>query len=351
MVPVSEKGPAPRTRSTAETQLERILYILPRAAREGGASIDELARALDVEPATILRDLEDATARSFHHPGGTVESFSIVIDRRHVRVHAPLEFRRPVRLSAREALALGLGLRTLAAEAEVDRRAGILDLARRLETRLVAPAPSGLAETRVPHLVQRIAEPELEYDAAPLTLAFDDDGFRGIVADAIELGVLCSILYLKPGQGSPERRTIAPHRLIHAEGMWYVAADDTAREGLRFFRMDRILDTELLDAAAPPPPPDLDETLAAGAPFIAEAADEVEVRYSPRIAPWICERTACTPASDGTAVVRHRVADERWLVRHVLQYGGEAEVTSPAAVRDLVARAAEAIAADVAAAS
>jgi predicted DNA-binding transcriptional regulator YafY len=73
------------------------------------------------------------------------------------------------------------------------------------------------------------------------------------------------------------------------------------------------------------------------------------VRYSPRIARWIVERAVpAERADDGSVVVRHRVADPRWIVRHVLQYAGEAVVEEPeqarqwvgAAARDVMAAAA-----------
>src|SRR5690606_21603405 len=113
-------------------KLERILYVLPAAARKGGADIQELARTLEVEPEIVLAELEEATQRVYHHRGGVVEPFEITIDGERVTVRVSEEFKRPVRLSQREALALHLGLRTLAAEASAERRPAILDLARRL---------------------------------------------------------------------------------------------------------------------------------------------------------------------------------------------------------------------------
>jgi predicted DNA-binding transcriptional regulator YafY len=187
---------------------------------------------------------------------------------------------------------------------------------------------------------------DVEYDEdARFMLAFDDDGFRGVVADAIELGRVCSLWYLKPGELTPTRRVIAPWRLIYAEGMWYVAAHDLERDGLRFFRMDRILDATLEEDDVPEPPPGLDALLAQGAPFIASEDIEVGVRYSPRIARWIMERTECEAEEDGSVIVRHRVADPRWLVRHVLQYAGDAVVEEPATARTWVADAAARMAA------
>ncbi|MEX1184598.1 MAG: WYL domain-containing protein [Gemmatimonadota bacterium] len=315
-----------RTDSTAAAQLERILYILPVAARDGDARIEDIARALGVEPKTVMRDLEDATARAFHHPAGATESFTISTDGRTVQVHAPQEFRRPVRLNEREALALGLGLRTLAADADAGRRAEILAFAARLEAELTTQGTA--------------ADDDVEYDYDELAVAFDDDGFRSIVADASELRRCCTIWYLKPGDEAPSHRSIAPYRLIYASGRWYVIAHDMERDGLRFFRMDRVLDAALNDDEAPEPTTTLHEMLAQGVPYHATDEVEVSVRYSPRVARWIVEHAAVPLEEDGTVLLRHRVADPRWIVRHVLQYGGDAVVEEPPPVRRWVAAAA-----------
>ena len=342
--------------NTASAQLERILFILPAAARAGGAGLDELAAALQTDAATVLRDIEHVTAREYYHPAGAVDKFSVMIDRNSVRVHAPQEFRRPVRLNAREALALGLGLRTLAADAEPMRRREIIELATRLEAELCAPdietvhdmrevAPARARELSTDiswhedAMLETTVPDDVEFE--DYALAFDDDGFRGVVVDAIELSRQCTIWYLKPGDVAPAYRTIAPYRLVHAEGKWYVAAFDTDREALRFFRMDRVLDAVLEDDPAPDlPTVELAAFLVNGAPYMAGDDIEVTVRYSPHVARWIAERTASYAEDDGSVVIRHRVADPRWIVRHVLQYGGEAVVDEPAAAREWVAAAA-----------
>src|SRR5688572_18451508 len=327
-------------RDTADAQLERILYILPVAARGKGVAIDNLARELHVTPQTIMRDLQQAADRAFYHAPGTVDPFTITILRNAVHVHAPQEFTRPARLNEREALALALGLRTLAGEAEEPRRSEILGLAARLEAQLVAPVVSVGEDVPAYRASEagRVAEPEVEYDA--LALAFDDDGFRGVVADAIELNRMCTIWYLKPGDLAPMHRRIAPYRLMHANGMWYVAAYDEEREGLRFFRMDRVLDAALLDTPSPPAPRELETTIARGAPYSGTDEVDVSVRYSPRVARWIIERAPHAQLEDdGSAVLTHRVADPRWIVRHVLQYGGEAVVEAPAVARSWVEQA------------
>jgi predicted DNA-binding transcriptional regulator YafY len=320
-------------RTTAGDQLERILYILPTAARDGGARVDDLARELNVTPARVLADLEEATARAYHHPGASIEPFTILIDGRSIEVFAHHDFTRPVRLNAREALALGLGLRTLAAETEPQRRDEVLQLAERLEVALCAPdsLPGDSGQTD-----------GVEYDGPGMHFELGDDGFRGAIADAVARGTICDVSYLKAGGVEPEPRRIAPYRLVYADGRWYVAALDVAREGLRFFRMDRVLAAAATAEAAPPPPDHLDAWLR-GAPYIGVDEIDVTVRYAPEIARWIAERggePAARLDADGSAVVRHRVADVRWIVRHVLQYGGAAVVEAPAEARAWVRTAA-----------
>jgi predicted DNA-binding transcriptional regulator YafY len=51
-----------------------------------------------------------------------------------------------------------------------------------------------------------------------------------------------------------------------------------------------------------------------------------------------------SPEPDGSVVLHHDVADPRWVVRHVLQYGGEAELVEPGELRERVARAARVVA-------
>ena len=68
--------------------------------------------------------------------------------------------------------------------------------------------------------------------------------------------------------------------------------------------------------------------------FVSPSAERLVVRYSPRIARWIAEREEGELEADGSFVVSHPLADDAWAVRHVLQYGPEAEVLEPARVRE-----------------
>lgn len=321
---------------TAEAQLERILYILPAAARDGGASVAALARELGVEPKQVFGDLTEATARSFHHPGGTVDPFTIFFTRTRVRVEAHEHFLHPTRLSDREAVALGLGLRVLASDVSPERRDEILALARRLEAALCAPDYSPGGGSAAGHNVDADG---VEYDSEGLEVVLGSDSFRGQFGEAIDTRVLCEFSYLKAGGEAPEWRRIAPYRLVYADGIWYVAGLDVQRDDLRFFRMDRVLDVRLCSDDAPPPPDHFDEWVA-GAPYRAENEEQVVVAYDATVAPWVCEATGVRPEADGSVLLTHSVADRRWIVRHVLQYGGAAVVREP---RDVAYRVAAAV--------
>jgi predicted DNA-binding transcriptional regulator YafY len=303
---------------SANQRLERLLYVLPLAARKGGVHIEELARALDVTPAVILADIGEAMTRDFYQPAGSVDNISLSLDDNVVRLYGT-EFNRPVRLSAPEAMALGLGLRVLAAEAEPERRAEILEFAHRLESELVTPE---LELQPLSHAVVADASvPEYQ-------MAFGDDDFRGMASDAIRERLYCEIVYLKAGASEPAQRRIAPMRLLYTNGHWYMSAIDAQSDQSRVYRMDRILDLVLTADTH-----SYDDAGADASAFTTNGAREVTVRYSKTVAKWIAERENAQCEADGTLVLTHEVADMQWLIRHVLQYGGEAVVETENARR------------------
>ncbi|MGH7506467.1 MAG: helix-turn-helix transcriptional regulator [Longimicrobiales bacterium] len=343
-------------RVTAEDRLHRLLWLLPVAAQDGGASLSSLARELEVEPRELLRDIDEATTRAFHHPPGTVDAFSILIEAGEasdttIEVHTTGEFLRPARLTPREALAVALGLRAMAAEVIADRRAAVLGVARRLERELSAPdvRSADADEPANPRRSRRAtaagnedasareAGENPEADAAESCAAIET-----VLAEATTRHRRCRILYVKPGE-APAERAIEPYRLIHAAGAWYVLGRDDARDEMRLFRLDRIASVQLVEDATFDVPADFDPAdylTEEGLPFFTAREEEVVVRYNEPAARWIAESTGVAPDADGCVRVHHRVADRSWLVRHVLGFGGAAVVIEPAEVRQEVADAA-----------
>jgi predicted DNA-binding transcriptional regulator YafY len=119
--------------------------------------------------------------------------------------------------------------------------------------------------------------------------------------------------------------------------MWYAVAYCESSEGIRIFRLDRVEEVETLPARFESPRGfSVDALVRSGRMVQAEGAGTLRVRYSPRIARWIAEREGKALDADGSLVLEHPLADADWAVRHVLQYGPDAEVLGPATVREAV---------------
>jgi proteasome accessory factor C len=143
--------------------------------------------------------------------------------------------------------------------------------------------------------------------------------------------------YRKGGAEEPSERTVRGYGLIPANDTWYLVGHCESSDGMRFFRLDRVEDVALLDERYRiPASVSLEKLAPAGKPFYSENAKVLTVRYSPRIARWIAEREQVSLAEDGSLALDHPLADVDWAVRHVLQYGRDAEVISPPEVRERI---------------
>jgi proteasome accessory factor C len=304
----------------ATDRLDRILYALPRARREGGVRLADLAAELGVDEPRILDDIAVVTGRAYTHPAGWVNDLEMYVDEGRVEAWTGGEFDRPVRLSPREGLALALALRLLAAGMDTARRDAVRELAGRLDAALTAfpsePLTAGIAlDGGEPH----------------------GDGALGIFRDAIAERRRCRIRYLKAGGPEPETRIVAPYALALASGRWYLVGHSAEPDAVRVFRLDRALEIELTgEPYSIPDDFDPRDYLEGGIVFRPGEEREAIVRYSPRIARWIAEGEQVEELPDGSVVVRRTVADPGWIVRHVLSYGLDAELLEPEDLREAV---------------
>jgi len=304
---------------TAAGQLRRILHLIPHLADGEPHPLGEVAAKAKVPEDTVLRDLQSISER-FEAPGGFVEGLQIYIAPEGVSVHSN-HLLRPMRLTRGELCALELGLAMLRKERTPEEHRAIDGAVERLREAIVrlpeddagdavtasAPVPPG----RLEHL-RAIREAQRAHRKVRLT-------------------------YRKGGERESEHRIICPYAIVFASGMWYTVAHCESSEGVRFFRLDRVEEVETLDARFDPAPrQSVDEIVREGRAFRAEAAGKLTIRYSPRIARWIAEREGKTLAPDGSLTMDHPLVDTDWAVRHVLQYGPDAEVIEPAAVREAV---------------
>lgn len=303
----------------AAEQLRRILHLIPRIADGEPHSLDEVSRFTGVERSVILRDIESISER-FEAPGGFVEGLQIFIDADDISV-VPNHFQRPMRLTRSELLALELGLAMLRGERPPEEHRAIDGATARLR-QAVARLPS-----------EEIAD---DFRVASLSPAGDLEHLRRL-REAFRGRRKVRLTYRKADEEASSRRVICPYGVVFSAGMWYAVAYCESSEGMRIFRLDRVEEVETLAARFESPRGFSMESLVRnGKMFQAEQAGTLRVRYSPRIARWIAEREGKTPAEDGSLTLEHPLADHDWAVRHVLQYGPDAEVLEPEPVREAV---------------
>jgi predicted DNA-binding transcriptional regulator YafY len=304
-------------RDTAERQLARLLHLLPAATRDGGVPLDDLVDRLGVEHAQILDDVTLLTERSLLLPAGAGDDLQVLLEAGRLQIWTKGEFRRPVRLTPLEALCVALGLRGLGPD---EAREALLT---RLESRL---ALAGVETLR-----RRVEAADL----AP-----DPSGIRGAVSEALRSRTPCRFGYLKPGGAAPEVRRLEPWALVHAEGRWYAVGRDPEADGPRAFRLDRMLAVELRGDPYRIPDDVDPRSFLEGARLFFHADEErtgwAVVRYSPAVTRWIRERWSGEAEDDGGYRVRHPLADPGWIVRHVLQYGPDAELVDPPELRAVI---------------
>jgi proteasome accessory factor B len=63
-------------------------------------------------------------------------------------------------------------------------------------------------------------------------------------------GSLCTFQYLKPGESTPQKRTVLPLTMSNVFGHWHVYTFDTLAEGFRTFLVERIVSTPVVVAGA-----------------------------------------------------------------------------------------------------
>lgn len=306
----------------AAEQLRRILHLVPALADDEEHDVAEVATRLGVDQATLLRDLRSLAER-FDDPGGFVEGVSIYLDGTRVSVHAS-HFLRPMRLTVPELAALDLGLAMLRAERPPDERSVVDSARQRLEAALAA-----MPDSEPPSDVRTATLADLSPAQRALHAAI-----RRAVRDACKV----SIQYRKADATHAIERVVCPYGMIFARGSWYLVAHCETSRGLRVFRLDRVEEAApLADHFEMPADFAMEQVLHDGRVFHTEdPVRSVTIRYSPRIAGWIAERENVAVDSDGSLTCEYPLGDTDWAVRHVLQYGPDAEVLAPADVRAAV---------------
>ncbi len=297
-------------------RFSRLMTILPHVVDDEAHRLDDLAEQTGVSRETLVADLV-AMTQTFD-VGGWIDGIEVHIESDAVSMRTA-DFHRPMRLTMSELCALELGLNMLRQERSPNDYA-VID-------RALVRLRNAITKLPINDDYQGLRHASLMPAGDPAHLA--------LIREAVSAHRMIRLRYRSGRESTSSDRTICPHALAHVDHMWYVITigDD---EHLRHYRLDRIESVELLDDCF-----DSDTSIAAkvrahGRAFASDTSRRMTVRYSPKIARWIAEREGTALATDGSLTLEHPVADDAWAVRHVLQYGPEAEVLGPPELRAMI---------------
>jgi proteasome accessory factor C len=293
-------------------RLSRLLAEVPYLLTHQGIPLAEAASHFGLSTDDLVHDLEllFVCGTPGHLPDDLIDA---QWDSGYVYLSNADAIARPSRLAVDEAVALLVGLRTLAgALAKLSQAAGEASRA----------ADSVAVDVRVAGSVLGAAAGEEALAAA-----------RTALREHRRL----HLTYLVPSRDERTERDVDPMRLLSVDGRWYLEAWCHRSEGVRLFRVDRIEAATVLDVDGTPPPQaerrDVDSDLFRPSP------DDLVVTLdlAPQAA-WVVdyypvEAVEAAPEDaweQAQLRVRLRTADTRWVHRLVLRLGAGARVVDPA---------------------
>lgn len=306
-------------------RLPRLLALVPYLQARPGVAVATAAADFAVTEEQLRRDLQLLWMCGLpgHGPGDLIDlsfegdSVSVIFD---------AGMSRPLRLTAEEALALVVALRTLMETPGLTDR----DAVERALAKVEAAAGGSV-------------------DADTVAVALDHvDRLLPVLEQAIDRQRALALRYYTATRDETTDRVVDPMRLFSMDGRSYLEAWCRRAEGMRVFRLDRIENAHLLDEPARPPAEaqlrDLSEGVFTPAPEHLLVVLRVAPAYN-----WVADYYPVVDdatLSEGQRQISVRVADPAWVRALVLGSAGQVRVLSPEwLAEDLSVEAAEAVAA------
>jgi proteasome accessory factor C len=309
-------------------QVNRLLALVPYLQRRGEVSVAEAAREFGVPVATMRRDVRVLPFCGLPGlgMGDLIElDFDALDGEKVIRLSNADFLTRPLRLDSTEAAALVVGLRALAEGATPQERDVVVRALAKIEA---AVGEAGGLAAQVD--LRPVESPEVT-------------SLRERLATAAAQRRQVRLRHRSLLRDEVTERVVDPIAVSVSSGHAYLDAWCHRVSDRRLFRLDRVETAEVLETPvsehAALAPLDLTKGIFRPSPDDLVAV----VRLAPA-ARWVTEYypvESVEPADPdqpgdggGDLVVRLRVSDPQWLVRLLLQLGGDARLLEPA---DLVA--------------
>ena len=299
--------------ATALDRLERVLVMVPWLLEHQGATFQEIADRFDATPEEVAADLDTLGYCGLPgYGGGDLVEVTAVGDT--VTVRMADFFRRPLRLSLREAITLLLAARSLLQVEGLPESRALRRALQRLEDLLGASAP--LDPERV-----RIA----------IDLKSEGDEYLAPLRQAIRRGRVVHITYRSASKAEVTRREVEPWSVVGAGGVWYLRGHCRVAGGHRDFRLDRIAELEVL---ATPVAHRSDQAIGEAPRYVPSPEDETIVIDLAQPAWWLVDDLVADDVQQEGAwrTVTLRARELEWLARRLVGIGQAARVRRPDAL-------------------
>src|SRR4051794_7441574 len=303
---------------SATERLSRLLAMVPWLLAHQGVPLSDAAAEFGVDERQLVKDLELLFVCGLpgHLPDDLIEADW---EEGFVYLGNADAISRPLRLGVDEALALIVGLRTLMDVPGVGDR----DAVRRALVKLEAAAgaagqPAGSVRVDLGEVA----------DADVLTTA----------EEALRLRRRMHLGYLVPHRDETTERDVDPMRVLHVDGRWYLEGWCHRAEGVRLFRLDRVVEARVLDVDGTPPAAARGRDINSGV-FEPGPQDHVVTLALRPSARWVVDyypADRVVEDGDGGLLVTLRTGDLAWLRQMVLRLGGSGRVVDPPQLADEV---------------
>jgi proteasome accessory factor C len=298
-------------------RLERMLALVPYLAAHPETPLSDVAARFGVDERTIRADLDVVFMCGLpgYTPGDLINV--VIDDADRITVTNADVIARPPRLTEEQAVALVVAARSLAEVPGLAER----DALDRALTKLEAVLGDA-------------------FDGAPaVAVALDAEGEHlRLLEDAVRRQRRVHLRYHSATRDELTERDVDPMRVSNVDGRWYLEGWCRSSEGVRMFRVDRVVAAEVLDVAAEVPVDVELRDVAEGVFQPSEAMPLVVLELAPA-ARWVSEFYPCERVEElgeGRLRVELRVADTAWVRRLLLRLGNRARVVAPAALADEV---------------
>ena len=311
----------PRMVTSAE-RLRRLLALVPYVVSRKAVGLADAAATFGMTERELIDDLNLAWCVELMAPEPYCP-IDLSYEGGEIVVSQAESIARPLRLAADEASALLVALRMLA---EVPANGSAV-------ARLIAKIEDAAGASAAAS-----AQMNIQIDVP------NERGMSAKITAALAAGKRLHLRHYVHSRDEVTERDVDPMRLLVVEGRSYLEGWCRRAEGVRLFRLDRVLDLTVLDESAAVPESAEPVAVEQGLFRPSESDERVELELAPG-ARWVAEYYPCesvTELDEGRLRAVLRTPDTRLVRRLALRLGEDARVVSPAALAEEIRAAAAA---------